>query len=586
MLTNTCRSFRKELPLIFAFLLFSAVCIAQGTWTRLDAAAPDYNAGVMLLLSDGTVIAKTTSGSADAYGSQWNRLAPDVHGSYVHGSWVRTATMLDSRLYFSSQVLRNGNVYVAGGEYGTGRTAAEIYYPQFDVWVSAPPLPVPADTISDANSAILEDGTVLQAVVSSGGSVSHKTYLYDPVSNTYTVGPPTVGIDNESAWMKLPDNSILFVDINSTNSERYIPATNTWVADAAVPLELYDPFGYETGAAFLLPDGRAFFIGATGNTAYYTPSGSVAPGSWASGPRVPDSLGAPDAAAAMMVDGHILCAVSPTPIFDSVFQRPMSFYEFNYLADTFIKLSAPAGGDTLSAPAYFSNMVCLPDGNILFGSQGTDQYYIFTPAGAPLAAGKPVVDSIIKIQCDTFMAIGRHFNGITEGACYGDDWQMATNYPLVRLLTGDSVIYATTYNWNSTGVMRGSRPDTTYFALPSGLPLQPFMLQVVANGNASASVPFAGCLPNLVTRVAPVAGCSVYPNPAAGQATVVFSSKAPGAYTIRLTDMPGRTVKDIKGYATAGENTVMLSLKGVEDGVYTISIRGDGLGYNMKLIVQ
>jgi hypothetical protein len=70
-------------------------------------------------------------------------------------------------------------------------------------------------------------------------------------------------------WVKLPDNSILFVDRNTTSSERYIPSLNQWVVDATVPVALYDPYGLETGSAFLLPDGRAFFLGSPGNTAYY-----------------------------------------------------------------------------------------------------------------------------------------------------------------------------------------------------------------------------------------------------------------------------------------------------------------------------
>ncbi|NOU08308.1 MAG: M48 family metalloprotease, partial [Hyphomicrobiaceae bacterium] len=41
----------------------------------------------------------------------------------------------------------------------------------------------------------------------------------------------------------------------------------------------------------------------------------------------------------------------------------------------------------------------------------------------------------------------------TEGAAYGDDWQMSTNYPLVRLTSGGgTVYYARTFNWSSTGV--------------------------------------------------------------------------------------------------------------------------------------
>jgi hypothetical protein len=61
------------------------------------------------------------------------------------------------------------------------------------------------------------------------------------------------------------------------------------------------------------------------------------------------------------------------------------------------------------------------------------------------------------------MLTGTGFNGNSEGAVYGDDWQMNTNYPIVSLVdTGGKVYYARTFNWNSTGVMRGTLPDTVY----------------------------------------------------------------------------------------------------------------------------
>ena len=55
---------------------------------------------------------------------------------------------------------------------------------------------------------------------------------------------------------------------------------------------------------------------------------------------------------------------------------------------------------------------------------------------------------------------GTQLNGLDEGAEYGDDNQMAENYPIVQVTdtkTGD-VYYATTSNWSSVGVATGSVP--------------------------------------------------------------------------------------------------------------------------------
>jgi hypothetical protein len=95
---------------------------AGGTWTTLANPAPN-SISLMLLLSDGTVMAANGDGTA------WYRLTPDVHGSYVNGTWTTLAPMHDTRLYFSSDVLKDGRVFVAGAEYGTGSATAEVYDP-------------------------------------------------------------------------------------------------------------------------------------------------------------------------------------------------------------------------------------------------------------------------------------------------------------------------------------------------------------------------------------------------------------------------------------------------------------------------
>jgi hypothetical protein len=200
------------------------------------------------------------------------------------------------------------------------------------------------------------------------------TLLYNPTTNTYATGPSTHGIHNESAWVKLADNSVLYIDRLSTASERYIPATNTWVVDGTVPVQLYDAFGDEAGGAVLLPDGRAFFLGSSGHTAYYTPSGSASPGTWAAGPDIPSGKGTPDAPAAMMVNGKILCAVSPIPTNANHFPSPTTFYEFDYLTNTYTSIPAPNGASSLNEGSYVQNFLDLPDGSILYNDQGNTQY--------------------------------------------------------------------------------------------------------------------------------------------------------------------------------------------------------------------
>lgn len=452
------------------------------TWTPVAKLAPSASGGVMLLLTDGSVMCKSSSGGGDGVGNVWNKLTPDRNGSYVNGVWAALAPMADTRLYFSSQVLKDGRVFVAGGEYGTGASKGETYNPLTNTWTAAP---APGAAISDSNSQLLPDGRVL---VSSSDANWTRTIIFNAATNAWAAGGNARGNQDESAWLKLPDGSILTVDIASRNSERYIPSLNQWVADAQVPVDLYDVFGDETGPSFLLPDGRGFFIGSTSNTAYYRPSGGNLPGNWAAGPVIPGGHGAPDAAGAMMVNGKILCALSPTPTAANHFPPPPTFYEFDYTTNTFTPINAPGGGASLNMSCYLTNMLALPDGNVLYSQQGSTQYYVYSPGGVPLAAGKPTITGIKANADGSFHLTGTLLNGISQGASYGDDWQMPTNYPIVRLTSGANVYYARTYNWSDTGVMTGATQVTTEFTLPAGIPDGTYQVSAIANGIASDPV--------------------------------------------------------------------------------------------------
>jgi hypothetical protein len=576
---------------ITSFLLLIIISLsaqnmhAQGTWTPLVNTTPVVNGGVMvmLLLSDGTVMAKTDSCRSDTTAtSTWAKLTPDIHGSYVNGTWTTITPMHDTRVYFASRVLKNGRVFVAGGEIenesptgnGTGGYSGETYDPVTDTWTMAP---AQSSYFGDANSEILPDGRVLVAVLSGQGT---STKIFNPLTNTWSAGPPTIYGHDESAWLKLADNSILFVDFGSTSSERYIPSLNQWVADATVSDSLYDPYWFETGAGFLLPDSRAFFLGSTGHTAYYTPSGNTSPGTWASGPDIPNGYGTVDAPGAMMVNGKILCTASPKNTSSSMsgaFLAPTGFFEFDYISNSFAQIAAPAGGDSLDVPCYMTNMLDLPDGTVLFSTQNSSQCYVYTPSGTPLAAGKPTISNFAKLNCDTLRITGTLFNGISEGTAYGDDWQMASNYPVIRLTSGTNVYYARTFNWNSTGLQRGNAPDTTLFTLPVGLPLGTYSLEVIANGISSDTTTYIHqpCFSGINT-ISKISNLLIYPNPASDKLTV---SNITRRTIIRFYNSLGEFVMEKET-----ESNLTLDISKLAEGFYTI-IASDAKGEGFYKVI-
>src|ERR1035437_6828668 len=323
--------------LLILMTLFSIQSHAQ--WTNIATLAPNNNYGSILLLSDGRAFCKSDGGGNQGFGNIWNILAPNATGSYVNGTWSSAAPMISERYSYPADMLMNGNVYVAGGEYGTDGTQngwhAETYNPVTNTWTACAGTNS-GNVISDGNSVVLANGNVLQSIVNQPYPTT--TVIYNRTTNTFGAGPSSIGGQNESMWLKLPDSSILMVDEGTQVSERYIPSTNTWIADANVPVTLYDPWGLEAGPALMLPDGRAIFFSALGTSAYYTPSGNTSPGTWATGPTMPNGTGMPDAPAAMMPNGKILLACSPKPTQNNEFASPTYFYVFDYLTNTYTQV--------------------------------------------------------------------------------------------------------------------------------------------------------------------------------------------------------------------------------------------------------
>jgi hypothetical protein len=502
---------------------------AVGYWSKMPASAPD-SVAMMIQLSDGTVMAANNPNDAfNGVGNKWYRLLPNIYGSYLYGSWGPRSPMNYHRLFFSSEVLTDGRLFVAGGEYGDGATAsAEIYDPYADAWtIVNPPLSLMdsdvnspttgrAQGILDAESKVLPNGNVLMAPVSP--STNNGTLIYNPSANSWSAGPASLQWQAEVSWVKLPDGSILTIDplspttgLYGTNSERYIPSLGKWVPDSNLPVNLWanlSPAAVgEIGPAFLLPDGRAFFLGGSGHTAYYTPTGNTSSGSWAQGPDIPAGLVAADAPGCMMVNGKILVAVSPPPSVsgNSVnFPSPTIFFEFDYTVGPnghFFQTGSPTGGFADDIPSQNCNMLALPDGSVLychyeqgnvFYSSFGNQLYVYTPDGTPLASGKPTINNITLNSDGSFHLTGTLLNGISEGAAFGDNAQMNGNYPLVRVTDGsNNRTYLRTYNWSSTGVQTGGTLASTEFSarfIGPGF----YSLEAVANGIASDPVSFYG----------------------------------------------------------------------------------------------
>jgi hypothetical protein len=200
-------------------------------WRRLSR-QPPFNAGAMLLLTDGTVMvhdqgAKNTGevlppGPSGA-GGKWWRLTPDVNGSYLNGTWSKLAPMPAGYepLYFACAVLADGRVIIEGGEYNKGQEVftnqGALYDPVTDKWTQVPPPEGDEwSMIGAAASTVLADGQFMI-----GGIFTNEQALFNPANLSWFVvgkGKGKADKNSEETWTLLPNIDVLTVDANNVDA--------------------------------------------------------------------------------------------------------------------------------------------------------------------------------------------------------------------------------------------------------------------------------------------------------------------------------------------------------------------------------
>ena len=182
------------------------------------------------------------------------------------------------------------------------------------------------------------------------------------------------------------------------------------------------------------------------------------------GPDFPGGDYCDDDFAALLPNGNVLVSSA----FDNL-------YEFN---GTTMTRTASGGGSLLVLPTG----EILIDGTEVYKGTGTYQQF-----WAPMLFPLPV--AAVK-RGSTYSAYGSNFNGMSQAHGFGDEFQTATNYPLVRLtnMSTGHVFYARTHDHNSMGVRQLGSLSSTHFDVPANAETGTSTMEVVANGIPSNTI--------------------------------------------------------------------------------------------------
>jgi hypothetical protein len=471
---------KYRFPATTLILLFAVCGLLTAQTLNNVINRPPTTVVLSFLLTDGSVMFQGRGWS------DWYKLTPDNRGKYTRGTWSQLASLPAgyAPFEFTSAVLADGRVVIVGGEYNNGNfvltNQGAIYDPKADTWTMLP-TPPGWTYIGDSPSVVLPNGEFMV-----GNKLLRSMAILDPVTLTWRRARSKGKNDYfaEEGWTLLPDGSILTADVRKApNSERYTPSTGEWNSAGSTVANLrsphkglciplsngnkYCPPG-EIGPAMLLPDGTVFATGSgsgdgtgAGHTAIYQPS----TGTWTPGPDFPNGDDAGDSFAVLLPSGNVLVL--------GVSGRLYEFDGVNLIP-------------TVQAPG---SLLTLPTGQVLVGG---DPVQVYTSAGTYSPAWAPTITSCPNAvtRGSTYQIFGTQFNGLSQAAAFGDEFQRGTNYPLVRITNHDThhVFFARTHGHSTMAVATGSATVSTNFDVGSDIEPGASSLEVVANGIPSLAI--------------------------------------------------------------------------------------------------
>ena len=188
--------------------------------------------------------------------------------------------------------------------------------------------------------------------------------------------------------------------------------------------------------------------------------------------------------------------------------------------------------------------------------------YVTAGAGRGTSGDVPAVDMIVYLK---------DASGHILTYTYTDGTGM---YSFSALANGSYIIYPENYSFYTT---------------PSSVITLSTSAESVTGINFKQHNTYGTITPNLVSTSVTAATAqefNIYPTPTTGNIFIQWANKATGNADVTITDVTGRVViaSAIKINTTSGQSQINVS--DLNNGIYLISIKGESVNYNGKVMVQ
>ena len=227
--------------------------------------------------------------------------------------------------------------------------------------------------------------------------------------------------------------------------------------------------------------------------------------------------------------------------------------------------------NAVPGPSGCMALLPLPNGQI-----SCSLTFLYTPPGSPNPAWAPsIAVAPGEVQPgQTYTITGTQFNGLSQAVGFGDDYQGATNYPLVRIANKSTghLFYCRTHHHSSMAVATGTAVVSTEFDVPASVETGASTLEVVVNGIASNAV-------DLIVSATPV-GVPIVSglSPAtAGAGSAAFTLTVNGSGFVSGTSVNWNGMAQPTSFVSASQLTAAIpaSLIATSGAAY-VSVAGSG----------